>query len=204
MLNKFAAFSLAALTLATLAHACGEERWPVKTLADKSGRAISRLRPEPATIRQLTSIAGHERKELLHAESTRFPEEKHVYKVAALIIGYKVEGDSDFHIVLADPTNPQITMIAEIPAGSCAPKDLAKTFDGLQQAFSGMLSKPTAKFKKLAKPIPATFVGVGFFDFLHGQTGVAPNGFELHPVIGFELPPIYNYSTGESVVFKGK
>lgn len=25
--------------------------------------------------------------------------------------------------------------------------------------------------------------GVGFFDFLHGQSGVAPNGIELHPVI---------------------
>jgi hypothetical protein len=29
----------------------------------------------------------------------------------------------------------------------------------------------------------ATIRGVGFFDFLHGQTGVAPNGIELHPVL---------------------
>lgn len=31
----------------------------------------------------------------------------------------------------------------------------------------------------------ATLTGVGFFDFLHGQTGVAPNGIELHPVMAF-------------------
>ena len=31
----------------------------------------------------------------------------------------------------------------------------------------------------------ATIRGVGFFDFLHGQTGVAPNGIELHPVLRF-------------------
>jgi hypothetical protein len=31
----------------------------------------------------------------------------------------------------------------------------------------------------------ATITGVGFFDLLHGQTGVAPNGIELHPVLGF-------------------
>jgi hypothetical protein len=31
----------------------------------------------------------------------------------------------------------------------------------------------------------ATIRGVGFFDFLHGQTGVAPNGIELHPVLKF-------------------
>ena len=31
----------------------------------------------------------------------------------------------------------------------------------------------------------ATITGVGFFDFIHGQTGVAPNGIELHPVVSF-------------------
>jgi hypothetical protein len=25
--------------------------------------------------------------------------------------------------------------------------------------------------------------GVGFFDFEHGQSGVAPNAIELHPVL---------------------
>jgi hypothetical protein len=29
----------------------------------------------------------------------------------------------------------------------------------------------------------ATVTGVGFFDIIHGQTGVAPNGIELHPVL---------------------
>lgn len=27
--------------------------------------------------------------------------------------------------------------------------------------------------------------GVGFWDEVHGQTGVAPNGIELHPVLRF-------------------
>jgi hypothetical protein len=27
--------------------------------------------------------------------------------------------------------------------------------------------------------------GVGFWDEIHGQTGVAPNGIELHPVLSF-------------------
>ena len=27
--------------------------------------------------------------------------------------------------------------------------------------------------------------GVAFFDFDHGQTGVAPNAIELHPILGF-------------------
>jgi hypothetical protein len=31
----------------------------------------------------------------------------------------------------------------------------------------------------------ARIVGVAFWDFKHGQTGVAPNAIELHPILGF-------------------
>ena len=31
----------------------------------------------------------------------------------------------------------------------------------------------------------ARVVGVAFFDFRHGQTGVAPNAIELYPILGF-------------------
>ena len=30
--------------------------------------------------------------------------------------------------------------------------------------------------------------GVAFFDFDHGQTGVATNAIELHPTLGFTCP----------------
>ena len=36
-------------------------------------------------------------------------------------------------------------------------------------------------------PVTIIVTGVGFFDFLHGQTGAAPNGIELHPVLKIEL-----------------
>eukprot|EP01013_Petalomonas_cantuscygni_P024583 TRINITY_DN46233_c0_g1_i1.p2 TRINITY_DN46233_c0_g1~~TRINITY_DN46233_c0_g1_i1.p2 ORF type:complete len:218 (-),score=38.35 TRINITY_DN46233_c0_g1_i1:210-863(-) len=36
--------------------------------------------------------------------------------------------------------------------------------------------------------VPAIIRGIGFFDFLHGQTGVAPNGMELHPVLYIDFP----------------
>ena len=31
----------------------------------------------------------------------------------------------------------------------------------------------------------ARVTGVAFFDFPHGQTGVAPNAIELHPILRF-------------------
>ena len=39
------------------------------------------------------------------------------------------------------------------------------------------------RFKRISGR--ATVSGVGFFDRPHRQTGVAPNGIELHPVLAF-------------------
>ena len=36
----------------------------------------------------------------------------------------------------------------------------------------------------MARPL-VRITGVGFFDYIHGQRGVAPNGIELHPVVAF-------------------
>jgi hypothetical protein len=40
---------------------------------------------------------------------------------------------------------------------------------------------PSTSFRRLHGR--ATITGVGFFDLFHGQTGVAPNAIELHPVL---------------------
>jgi hypothetical protein len=42
----------------------------------------------------------------------------------------------------------------------------------------------------LDDPFPEVEVtGVGLFDFFHGQTGVARNCLELHPVLDIKFPP---------------
>jgi hypothetical protein len=35
----------------------------------------------------------------------------------------------------------------------------------------------------------AIVTGVAFFDFQHGQSGVAPNAIELHPILAFRCLP---------------
>jgi len=42
----------------------------------------------------------------------------------------------------------------------------------------------TGRFRLLTGT--ATITGVAFFDVIHGQRGVAPNGIELHPVLSFK------------------
>ena len=47
---------------------------------------------------------------------------------------------------------------------------------------------PMPTFKTKVKPTPARITGVGFFDRVHGQTGVSQfNGFELHPTLKIEF-----------------
>ena len=41
-------------------------------------------------------------------------------------------------------------------------------------------------FKTRVPPTAARVTGIGFFDRFHGQTGVAPNMFELHPILKIE------------------
>lgn len=41
-------------------------------------------------------------------------------------------------------------------------------------------------FKTAVPSTPARVTGVGFFDRMHGQTGVAPNVIELHPILKIE------------------
>jgi len=72
-------------------------------------------------------------------------------------------------------------MIVEFPSPAC-------TADAtLRKARADFLKlvphRPLPRYSKLVKPIPVHLVGVPFFDKLHGQTGVAPNGVELHPVL---------------------
>jgi len=49
------------------------------------------------------------------------------------------------------------------------------------------VGSPSGRYQTLTGT--ATITGVVFFDFLHGQRGVAPNGVELHPALGFRMGP---------------
>ena len=94
----------------------------------------------------------------------------------------KAEADQDYHIVLADDAGR--TMIVESTHPDCALKsrfkaEIDQVRAALDQSFKGPITKPI-KTRKLV-----TVTGVGFFDHIHGQTGVADNAAELHPVVAF-------------------
>jgi hypothetical protein len=143
---------------------CGVERWTVKTLQDRP-----RLLPvRSTTVAHLVSLARP-----ATVPSARLPFERHLFSVVAAVTLVRVEADQDLHLVLQSGRKH---MIAEAPnAPLCTPKATALRKRQMRAARS-----------KVRICSRARIVGVAFWDYFHGQTGVAPNAIELHPILGFD------------------
>ena len=104
----------------------------------------------------------------------------------AKLVEMKLEADSDIHLVIADPTRSGATLIAEFPLATCTTRATPRARLKMRRARNALIAacgSPSSSFRRLSGT--ATISGVGFFDQIHGQTGVAPNGIELHPVVSF-------------------
>jgi len=160
---------------------CGVERWSVKTGTDADAGKINLQSTTPATIAALTAIPAPAN---LPPNNRVAPTETTVYQVHATLTEYKLEADSDYHLILQDSSGR--TMIAEIPDPACvgSASPLLTSIQKARAEFDAKYS-PTGSFQ--TANVPVTVTGVGFFDFLHGQTGVAPNGIELHAVLDVQF-----------------
>jgi len=157
---------------------CGVERWPVKSLTDANARLV-RLTPIPGSIAALSAVM----KAPTNAKA-RLSAETQAYTLTAKLTGFKLEADSDIHAVISDGSH---TMIVEFPNPACAKGSVALAQITKARAdFIALCGNPTPSFATCSKQV--TVSGVLFLDFLHGQTGVAPNGVELHPVLSIAAP----------------
>ena len=144
------------------ALACGGDRWTVKTLQDRP-----RLLPT-------RNVSIGELVKLPHPASlpaTRLPFERHVFSLIATVTLIRSRDDGDLHVILNEGARHMIT---EAPSPSCTSR--AKPLRRRQMVQVRQAVRLCAK---------ARVVGVVFWDFLHNDTGVAPNAIELHPILGF-------------------
>jgi hypothetical protein len=170
----------APITITIQSPTCGVERWAVKTGTDPNVGSVDLLHPVRTTIQSLRSIVAPVLNPNPPYDSRFAPTENTVFKVNGNITAYKLEDDVDYHIVLQDPVGN--TIVTEIPSPAC---------DGSSGPFDALVSAVRAKFDShftaidtfQTASVPVQMTGVGFFDFIHGQTGVAPNGIELHPIL---------------------
>jgi hypothetical protein len=143
----------------SIPRACGVERWTIKTLQDRPRLLPNRL----TTVRYLVTRPAPS-----SLPDTRLPFERHIFTVVAAVVLVREEADNDFHLVLVEGGQQ---MIAEAPAPYCDPR------------ATSLRRRQMAARRKVR--LCARDRGSRFFDYSHGQDGVAPNAIELHPILAF-------------------
>jgi hypothetical protein len=177
---------LAVLLLAvptSLFAQCGVERWSVKTGTDAD---VGLVNLNSTTNTTIASMRAFPAPSTIPSNNRISPEETTVWVINATLTLYKLETDSDYHIVIQDSSGN--TMITEIPSPSCVGAG-SPFLPGITNARNEFNAKFTATTSFQTANIPVKITGVGMFDFLHGQTGVAPNGIELHPILDIVFNP---------------
>jgi hypothetical protein len=156
---------------------CGVERWSIKTGTDSGASAINLSSYVSSTIYNMQQSA---RPSSIPSASRVSPRETTQYQLSGTLTKYVKESDSDYHLVINDSAGR--TMIVEIPAPNCvgAGSPFGPGVANARRQFDARFTA-TSSFKTTSTAV--TVRGVGFWDFLHGQTGVSPNGIELHSVL---------------------
>lgn len=172
---------------------CGVQRWHVKTLDDVNEGTIN-WTPSVQTVTYMDALpvpSGYNES----CDTCRYaPSETQVYTIRALLLTRKHEtgssGDDDYHVGVADPDNTSKTMVMELPHSICIDA-CASGFGGFYDAGRNLLDTcfgaASSSFQAFPAGVVADITGVAFFDGIHGQTDVAPNGVELHPILHIEF-----------------
>lgn len=155
---------------------CGKERGDVKHTVDLLSANIPTT-PIRTTVPKLDAMQVPSG---LHGpDTTRLPEESHVYKITGTLLTIiKTESDGDLHMVLRSTLDPSKTMIAESIPPSCAQTS--------RFLYAISVARTAVEGMRNSLPRKVTITGIGYFDFNHGQTGVAPNAIELHPILSIQ------------------
>ena len=153
------------------AASCGVERWAVKTLTDPAASRVN-LTPVASTVQALRLLPAPAQ------PSARAGVELRTFTVRATITAYKQEADSDVHLAVVDAKG--LTMIFEMPAAKCLGASPQRARMTAAQAAWDARYPVSTTYRTVRQPVTVT--GVAFFDRIHGQRGVAPNGIELHPL----------------------
>ena len=157
-------------------------RWSVRTGADPGAQKLVGKAPTMTTIASLRALPVPA---FLPPEGRSPGAEETVWQLDATLTMFRLLQTGDYKLVIADDQGN--TMNARIPdpdrltSGSFFAEQIAAA----RQAFESQIPEiqtPTA-FTRIQVPVPVTLQGLGFFESLHGQLGVAPNGIALYPVI---------------------
>jgi hypothetical protein len=168
----------------SLRTTCWVWRWPVKTLSDRDRKRVH-FSPRDVTVKRFRGLAPPSN--LGTSTPSTGKVEFHTWEIKAKPVQAKLEDGGDIHLVISAPKHPHKTMIVEFPKRSCvaSPFKRVKIAAARRKFLRNCGSVSTSSWAYLKGSVDIVGVGVGFWGAVHGQTGVAPNGIELHPALNF-------------------
>ena len=161
---------------------CSPERRLVKVASDPDAGLIS----SSAIPTSIAILRNFPSPRPLPQDRRVPPVETSMYSISATLTEYALDENGDYHLVLTDEVGR--TIIAKIPPPEClGGSRFANEITAARNAFAARFPA-SHDFVRVSKALEIR--GVGFFDFLREQRGMAPNGIELHPVTQINLNPL--------------
>jgi len=188
---------------------CSIWRRDVKTLTDLNPVELNTLlgsKPLQTTVGELISIGQPDplTNNAKWENEPRYGSEKKLVRVRAIIVACgKEANDHDYHIVIANPDDPNETMVSEIPDPDCADVAehalLRERYRALRDWFDENITTPTSKIQALETSVEVEIIGVPFWDGKHpgNVNGAAPNFRELHPILNFVKDGVFAVKQAE-------
>lgn len=182
--KAFVALAVVTLLTRTATAACPMERALVRSAADAQAAQINPLAVPISigTMHILPMIRP------LPQDGRVSPDETTLYSVTATLIAYRLTPEGELHLVLSDDVRR--TIIAKVPSPGCIGGSRFASEIANARAEAEWTLAPTDVFKEVRQAVAVE--GVGFFDFLQGQRGAAPNGFSIDPVTAIDFTPPFN------------
>src|SRR5262245_29132498 len=110
------------------------------------------------------------------------------YRVEARLVKMKLERDGDILLVIVDPRTLGM-MVVEFPSVACTGKASARHRIRMREARGALIAAcgqpDPGSFTRVGGP--ARITGVGLVEPGDGAPDPAPDGIELHPVLGFRM-----------------
>jgi hypothetical protein len=188
-LRRPAATAIVLVCSVSLALACSKERGAVKNGADRDAGDVD-LTPKITTIAELSDLKAPPSPNTRKASRFRDAEFQ-TFTIDAILVGIKKESDEDYHIVIQAPGDEEGLMVIESVSPNCTDGSIfTQQIEDVRTAIDEKIPRIGKKIDLSPRKrlnIPVTVTGVGFFDPIHGQDGVAPNGIELHPILDIKF-----------------
>lgn len=165
---------------------CSTVRSAVQRGTDRDAHLVNVRSARTTSIARLRSLKAPAK---LPQQSRVHPVETTVWSLKAVLLRYRLDSDQSYRLVIEDTHGR--TMDAVIPASGClgARSPFLNDVRGARQVFESRFGPVSKSYRAVHVSVQLT--GVGFFDPKHSQSGAAPNGIELNPVLslGMQSPP---------------